>query len=157
MCQPGMVLPCSSLPPGVLRQPGGVREPWGSLPTHPHGAAPGAGFLLSSLELFREMWPGEPWAAGSSWARETSQLCLFPGKILRSKHLCQLQWRRSGFRSHVPWQPKEADPSSEHEACQQARLLVNKPRSTTEWNCPVYWSACAKGTAKTGQSYLLFL
>lgn len=36
-------------------------------------------------------------------------------------------------------------------------LLVNKPWSTTKRNCPAYWSACAKGTAKTGQSYLLFL
>ena len=30
-----------------------------------------------------------------------------------------------GFRSRVPWQPEEADPRSECESCQRARLLVN--------------------------------
>lgn len=36
-------------------------------------------------------------------------------------------------------------------------LLVNTPGSTTKRNRPVYWSTCAKGADKTGQSYLLFL
>ena len=36
-------------------------------------------------------------------------------------------------------------------------LLVNTPGSTTKRNHPVYWSTCAKGAEKTGQSYLLIL
>lgn len=60
------------------------------------------------------------------------------------------------LRSHVPWQPKEADPSSDREACQQARLLVNKPRAATKGIALFIVKMCAKGTDKTGQSYLLF-
>lgn len=67
-----------------------------------------------------------------------------------------------GFRSRVPWQPEEADPSSEGESCQQARLLVNS--NPPERGVALFIGQHApnstdrpKEKKKTGQSYLLFL
>lgn len=89
-----------------LAGPGqGALESNAHVPTCRHRGAWGlAGCLLQGY------WQGGrcalpqmgPWGAVGYWqqlGRETSPLCPFPGKNLRSQLLCQVQRRRSGFRS----------------------------------------------------------
>lgn len=64
-------------------------------------------------------------------ASQPASRCLFPGKNWRSRHFCQLQWRRSGFRALLcPRDSEDTNPSLWPMPCPHGQFPMALPKAS---------------------------